>query len=202
MIKKLNSQIKSPKLPVGNYIVMILTCVVFIVQFTLDYRQQYLTGLILEKVTFSAILGHMWLHADILHFLCNLVFLWIFGHAVCLKIGNTNYPLAYIFVGFVSAVAHILYDGRPAIGASGAIFGILGMHLVLFFRYFSFAGPWIILIWFTTNLAMGITGYYPTAYFSHIGGFFAGIILAFFLVLFRAVEFDEKDETMLSLFPS
>jgi len=184
--------------PAGNYIVMVLATVTFAIQFTYDYNQQYLTGLILEKWSFSAMLGHMWLHASLLHIICNLIVLWVFGRQVSLKIGSI-YPLVYVILGLIAAAAHMLYDGRPAIGASGAIMGILGVHLILCFRQFSPAGPWIILIWFLLNLTIGVTGYLPTAYLAHVGGFFGGIILAGVLVLLRMAECKDADEELLRI---
>lgn len=99
-----------------------------------------------------------------------------------------NYPLAYLFVGVISAVVHIIYDGRPAIGASGAVMGILGMYVVLCFGRFGWLGPWLILVWFLLNLTGGVAGSLPVAFLAHIGGFLGGVALAGILMLFRIVE--------------
>ena len=199
MRTSINDDISVGKMPIGNYIVIVLAVITFAVQFTYDCKQQYLSGLILTSWSASALASHMWLHASILHILCNMVFLWVFGRDVCLKIGNAYYPIVYFILGIFSGIAHIFYDGRPAIGASGAIFGILGMYLVLCFRHFSGAGPWIILIWFLLNLAGGVTSYLPMAYYSHLGGFLAGIILASFLVWLNAVDQGDADEDLVHL---
>ena len=57
-----NYNLKIDKLPIGNYIVMLLMSVVFAVQFLGDPHQIYLTGLILKNASFKALLGHFWLH--------------------------------------------------------------------------------------------------------------------------------------------
>ena len=199
MRTSINDDISVGRMPIGNYIVIVLAVITFAVQFTYDYKQQYLSGLILKSWSASALASHMWLHASVLHIFCNIVFLWVFGRDVCLKIGNAYYPIVYFILGLFSGIVHIFYDGRPAIGASGAIFGILGMYLVLCFRHFSSAGPWIILIWFLLNLAGGVTGYLPTAYYSHLGGFLAGIILASFLVWLNVAERNDADEALVHL---
>lgn len=178
-------------MPLGNYIIILLASVTFLLQFTFDYNQEYLTGLILQDWSFTAIIGHMWLHTGLIHIISNIVILWIFGRHVCRKMGNANYILAYIAVGLASAMIHIIYDGRPAIGASGAIMGILGMHVVLCFKRFSMAGPWIVLVWYLLNVTVGILKSTPTAYLAHAGGFVSGIILASSLVILNIVEQEE-----------
>jgi membrane associated rhomboid family serine protease len=198
----LKKNISAHDIPFGNYIVILLACITFALQFLYDYKAEYLTGLVLENWTIKAFFGHMWLHGNLLHIISNLVFLWVFGRHVCRRIGNANYPLAYIFVGLAGALAHMLYDGRPAIGASGAIMGILGMHLVICFKHFSPAGPWIILVWFLLNLMIGATNYFPNAdiaYMAHIGGFFAGIVLANLMVMLDIAENNDCDPALIRL---
>lgn len=178
---------------------MVLATVTFAIQFTYDCRQQYLNNLILDHWTFGAIIGHMWLHASIFHIVCNLIFLWVFGRQVCMKIGNANYPFAYLIVGVGAGIVHMIYDGRPSIGASGAIMGILGMHLVFCFRQFSLAGPWIILVWFLLNLSVGILSLFPTAYLAHVGGFFTGLLLANAMIVLEMVNCNDIDIGLLHI---
>ena len=187
------------KLPAGNYIVMMLATVTFAIQMTCDPKQQYLNGLVLERLSFSAVLGYMWLHMSGTHIVGNLITLWIFGRYVSLKMGNVSYLLSYLCLGIAAAVVHVFYDGRPAIGASGAIMGILGMHVVLCFRRLGVLGPWLILVWFLLNLAAGIAGGYPTTYMAHVGGFVAGIILASVLILFDIAKCDDTGQSLLQI---
>ena len=187
------------KLPVGNYIVMMLATITFAIQMLGDPRQQCLNGLILERLSFSSVLGHMWLHMSGVHIVGNLITLWIFGRHVSLKIGHANYLLAYFCLGAIAAAVHFFYDGRPTIGASGAIMGVLGMHVVICFRHFGVLGPWLILTWFLLNLTAGIIGNYPTTYVAHVGGFVAGIILANALIIFNVAKCDEADQALVRL---
>lgn len=175
-------------MPIGNYLMMLLMTVTLALQFLYDGGQQYLNSLVLDSWSFKAIFSYMWLHTSIMHAAWNLIALWIFGRYVCLRLGNVNYPFAYMFVGIASAVVHIIYDGRPAIGASGAVLGILGMCVVLCFERFSWLGPWLILVWFLLNLTEGVTSASPVAFMAHIGGFLGGVALAGILVLFKIVE--------------
>ena len=139
---RLNKNISMPNVPIGNYLIMLTLVITFALQFLFDGGSQYLNGLILNHWSLTSIFCYMWLHANFVHVISNLIALWIFGRYVCLLIGNANYPLAYLFTGIVSAVAHIIYDGRPAIGASGAVMGILGMYVVLCYGNFGRSGPY------------------------------------------------------------
>jgi membrane associated rhomboid family serine protease len=177
----------------GNYAVMLLTTGAFAVQMLLDPGAQYLSGLVLEKWSLCGLLGHMWLHLTAVHLLGNLVTLWIFGHYVCPKLGDVTYVLAYVAGGVLAGMVHLACDGRPVIGASGAIMGVLGMYVVLCFRQFSPLGPWLILAWFLATLGMGIAGGFPASYTAHVGGFLGGMALAVGLIILHRVEVDAAD---------
>jgi len=181
-------------MPLGNYIIMLVASIFFMIQFNFDPDQRYLGGLILEGWSLPAMAGYLWLHTGVVHIISNLVTLWIFGRHVCRRMGTLNYIIAYLFAGFTSAIFHIMLDGRPAIGASGAIMGILGLHVVLCFNRFGALGPWLVLAWYLANLIAGLLEATPTAHMAHIGGFFGGILLAGLLVLFKVVEPEKKPE--------
>ncbi|MHC4509890.1 MAG: rhomboid family intramembrane serine protease [Planctomycetota bacterium] len=185
--------------PAGNYIVMLLATVTFAIQMTGDPKQEYLNGLVLDHASFLALFGHMWLHMSAAHIAGNLLTLWIVGRHVTLKVGNANFPLVYVVLGLAAAAVHVLYDGRPTIGASGAIMGVLGMHVVLCFRRFSAVGPWLVLTWFFLNLTAALIGGYPTTYVAHLGGFVAGILMASVLLVLKVAECDETDQTLVQL---
>jgi len=187
------------ELPAGNYIVMMLATVTFAIQMIGDPKQQYLNGFILKHLTFSSMFGYMWLHMSMTHIVGNLITLWIFGRHVSLKISDASYVLSYISLGIASAAVHVYYDGRPTIGASGAIMGVLGMHVVLCFRQFGVLGPWLILIWFLLNLTAGIIGGYPTTYMAHAGGFLSGMILASLLLIFKVAKCDDTGQSLLRI---
>lgn len=187
------------ELPAGNYIVMMLVTVTFAIQMLGDPKQQYLNGFILKHLTFTSIFGYMWLHMSMVHIAGNLITLWIFGRKVSLKISDASYVLYFIVLGVAAAAVHVCYDGRPTIGASGAIMGVLGMHVVLCFRQFGILGPWLILLWFLLNLAAGIIGNCPTTYMAHAGGFLAGMFLATLLIVFKVAECDDAGQSLLRI---
>jgi len=188
--------------PFSNYAIMLFTTCAYAIQMLLDPGAQYLRGLVLENSSISGLLGHIWLHMTMVHLVGNLVALWIFGRYVCPRLGNATYALAYVAAGAAAGLVHLAYDGRPVIGASGAIMGVLGMHVVICYRQFSRLGPWLILAWFLTTLVAGIAGDSPAAYMSHIGGFLAGMALAVCLIIFRLVEVDSADPGLVALLRS
>ncbi|MBN2594462.1 MAG: rhomboid family intramembrane serine protease [Sedimentisphaerales bacterium] len=195
----LRRDVHAQKFPGGNYIVMMLATVTFAIQMLGDPGQQYLNGFVLKHSTFSSMFGYMWLHMSMVHIVGNLITLWIFGRMVSLKISDASYVLSFILLGIGAASVHLYYDGRPTIGASGAIMGVLGMYVVLCFRQFGVLGPWLILIWFLLNLAAGIIGSYPTTYMAHAGGFLTGMFLATLLVIFKVAECDDTGLSLLRI---
>lgn len=191
--------VDAQELPAGNYIVMMLATVTFAIQMIGDPKQQYLNDYILKQLTFSSMFGYMWLHMSMVHIVGNLITLWIFGRHVSLKMSDGSYVLSYFLIGIAASAVHVYFDGRPTIGASGAIMGVLGMHVVLCFRQFGVLGPWLILIWFLLNLTAGIIGDYPTTYMAHAGGFLAGMILASLLIILKVAKCDDTGQSLLRI---
>lgn len=161
----------------------------------------------------KGLLGHMWLHADIFHLIGNLIFLWLFGNAVCSKIGNIFYLPVYVVLGLAAAVVHLIFVGGPMLGASGAINGIVGMYLVLFpensiscfvwlfFRpiTFSVSGYWMILLWFAFDVWGAMKGGGGVAYFAHIGGFAAGFGLAILMLKMKWLVMERDEKSLLQM---
>ena len=151
---------------------------------------------------YGNLISYQYLHGSWMHILGNMLFLWVFGDNVEDKLGKLRYFIFYTVCGIVAALIQVLVypnSNIPLIGASGAISGVLGAYAVLFPRaqiitlVFIFflvdvvavpAAVWIA-AWFTiqfisamvsaTHLSMG-----GVAWFAHIGGFLAGVILTKF----------------------
>jgi rhomboid family protein len=144
----------------------------------------------------------MFLHGGFLHIAGNMLYLWIFGDNIEDRLGHFRYLIFYLVCGVVAALAHAFANPNstmPAIGASGAIAGVLGGYLILFPRarvttlipIFFFItireipAVFLLLFWFVLQLFSGVGSLgVPAAqdvggvaYFAHIGGFVAGMIL-------------------------
>ncbi|MEZ4667227.1 MAG: rhomboid family intramembrane serine protease [Anaerolineae bacterium] len=142
----------------------------------------------------------MFFHGGWAHIGGNMLYLWIFGDNIEDRLGRILYILFYLFCGFVAGIAQVLIDSSsqvPLIGASGAIAGVLGGYLIMFpgvrvrglilIGYFSrfteIPALYVLGFWFVMQLFNGVAslGAVDTgggvAFFAHVGGFVAGIIL-------------------------
>jgi membrane associated rhomboid family serine protease len=135
----------------------------------------------------------MFMHATWLHLFGNMIYLYVFGDNVEDAFGHGSYFIFYIVSGLAATFTDIISLTNPqdfyigVVGASGAISGVLGAYVVLYpkARILSFPiivpipaviflGFWFALQWLSIffNIAGGV------AYWAHIGGFIAGMILA------------------------
>ncbi|MCH8201722.1 MAG: rhomboid family intramembrane serine protease [Proteobacteria bacterium] len=143
----------------------------------------------------------MFLHGGWLHLGGNMLFLWIFGNNVEDVLGHVKFLIFYILSGVGAGVAQMLVDTQsqiPMVGASGAIAGILAAYMVMFPRakvltlvwlgFFVttvriaaiwFLGIWLGLQWI--NALSTPAGGAGVAWWAHLGGFGAGLILLVFL---------------------
>ncbi len=152
--------------------------------------------------TFAPLITHMFLHGGWLHVIGNMLYLWIFGDNVEDRLGSARYFVFYILCGLVAAIGQSLIVASPLVGASGAIAGVLGAYLVMFpgarVRTLVFLGIFITIIqlpaviviglWILLQVLSGLSelrvvGHPATeqvAYFAHIFGFIAGVVLLLF----------------------
>src|SRR5262245_4334585 len=141
----------------------------------------------------------MFLHAGWLHIASNILFLWIFGDNVEDAFGHVLYLIFYFVCGIVASLAQVLVSPGstvPGVGASGAIAGVLAGYIVLFgsrpvrvlmgqvlttVPSYVMIGRWIVTQIISGFGSLGNTENGGVAYFAHIGGFVAGLVLTFLL---------------------
>ncbi len=142
----------------------------------------------------------MFLHGGWLHLGGNMLYLWIFGDNVEDRLGRIRYLGFYLVCGIAASVIHIMIDPTsevPTIGASGAISGVLAGYLLLFpkarvvtvipiFLFLQVAelpalivlGFWFVMQFFYGVLSLGVdSSAGGVAWWAHIGGFLAGLVL-------------------------
>lgn len=157
------------------------------------------------------IVTSMFIHGGWMHIIGNMVFLWVFGDNVEDAMGHVGYAVFYLLVGIAAGAAQVAVDVHatvPAVGASGAIAGVMAAYLVLFpgasigtLLLFPlpiiFPVPAIVLIglWFLLQVFSGaatighsLAGS-DVAWFAHIGGFVAGLLLVW---VFRRPRYRQR----------
>jgi len=146
--------------------------------------------------TFSPLLTSTFLHGGWLHLIGNMWFLWVFGDNVEDQFGHVRYLVFYLLCGVGAGLVHTLFNLHstvPAVGASGAISGVLGAYLVMFPGRRVLTVVWVVFFIFTVELpAFILLGYWfvlqalsglgslgmkaagGVAWWAHIGGFLLG----------------------------
>jgi len=198
--------------PIINYALIAANVAVFLYQITLPpnaYKAflmanamiplripQFLAGYVGFKMAFYPMFTSMFLHGGLMHLLGNMLFLYIFGDNVEDYFGHLLYLLFYLVCGIGSGLIHSLFNltsSLPALGASGAISGVMGAYAVLFPRarvlmlFFVFLVPvpayFVLGYWFLLQFLSGIGEFGAAAsggvaWWAHIGGFLMGMVVA------------------------
>lgn len=188
--------------PVVTVLLIVVNILVFLHQMSLDpYSLNHFIAtysLRPRYFHFSNVVTSMFLHASLLHVAGNMLFLWVFGDNVEDILGHGKFLLFYLLCGIVAGFAQTASDPLsrvPMLGASGAIAGVMGAYLVkfprsrvemiffmLFFFRFDLPAWFMLAYWFVLQLSGGFgsiaeSSQGGTAFFAHIGGFVAGIVL-------------------------
>jgi membrane associated rhomboid family serine protease len=198
--------------PYINYLLVAINMVIFLYGITLPHRVQnalamtygtipvrfehLLAGGGQAEATLITLFTSMFLHGGLAHLLGNMLFLWIFGDNVEEFFGHAGYLVFYLFCGVTSGVTHILFNlhsAVPAVGASGAISGVMGAYIFLFphsriltlvliflvpLPAFLILGYWFLLQFAAGVSSFGIAATGGVAWWAHIGGFLTGLSIA------------------------
>jgi membrane associated rhomboid family serine protease len=197
--------------PIINNALIVVNILVFLYQYTLPPHtlQLFMTTYATVPARFPAWLAgnapfqaavvplftSMFLHSGPLHIAGNMLFLWIFGDNVEDFYGHFTYLFFYLLCGVGSGLLHVVFNmssAVPALGASGAISGVMGAYLILYPRsqiltlVFIFLVPIpaviILGIWFVMQFlsAFGSLGSVTSggvAWWAHVGGFLMGMAI-------------------------
>jgi membrane associated rhomboid family serine protease len=191
--------------PVITVLIIALNAFVFLHEVSLDeYSRNYFIahyGLVPARFHFSAIFTSMFLHGGWMHVIGNMWFLWIFGDNVEDAFGHFKYLVFYLLCGIAAAFTQVAFSAGsrvPMVGASGAIAGVMGAYLIkypksrivtlvfifIFITTIEVPAGLMLAYWFFIQFFSGVgtIGYSHvsqggTAFFAHVGGFVAGMIL-------------------------
>jgi membrane associated rhomboid family serine protease len=207
--------------PVVTWLLIATNCLVFLLQnslspadleeFLRDFAlipARYTAGFVDGDVSVADLFPFftmMFLHGGWLHLILNMWTLWLFGPTVEDRLGHGRYLAFYLACGLAASIAHVVFNPTsivPALGASGAIAGVLGCYLrlfpmarvvvvvpiifiPLFFEVYAFVfvGLWFLVQIFqgTVELLLSTSGG-GVAWWAHVGGFVAGLTLGPLLV--------------------
>lgn len=218
----LRDTIPTREFPLATWLIIILNSAVFFIEISLPEKTLtalfYHFGVVparysdplwavshgLTQGNYLPFLTNMFLHGGWIHFISNMWTLYLFGDNVEDRMGHVRFFVFYILSGFAASLTHYFFNMNstvPAIGASGAIAGVMGAYFVLFphsrvitfipilfIPYFIEIPAFVYLwVWFVSQLFSGTFSLLAPetgggiAWWAHIGGFVAGILmLAFF----------------------
>ena len=160
---------------------------------------------------YLTLVSSIFMHGGWMHLLGNMLFLYVFGDNVEATFGSVIYLAFYLVTGVLASLAHVFTNTSsiiPSLGASGAISGVLAGYLVLFpknrvrvlvlmrFIPFTYTVPAMVMIglWALFQFINGFASMTPSeetsgvAWFAHIGGFVAGLVLTFLMKPFIREE--------------
>ncbi|MDZ7724386.1 MAG: rhomboid family intramembrane serine protease [candidate division KSB1 bacterium] len=191
--------------PFVTYALIIINVIIFLNQLTLDSRAYqefvYTYGAVplqlIHGQNLHSIFTSMFLHGGFGHLLGNMLFLWIFADNIEYLTGHGRFIVFYILCGLAAFLTHFIMAPTsqvPMIGASGAISGVLGAYAIRFPRarvhvlwifFFIISvdripAAIVLGLWFLLQIlsAMGASASSAgVAWYAHIGGFVAGILL-------------------------
>lgn len=162
-------------------------------------------GVRFDPLQLTRLLTNTFLHGGVLHLVVNMWTLWLFGRPLQQRLGGLRFLVFYLACGAVASLAHLIFNidsPVPALGASGAIAGVLGaftlLHpraritfftlVIIFPLFFPLPAFLYAALWFGFQLLRGTVelstpGVAPgIAWWAHIGGFAAGVVFAFLFV--------------------
>ncbi|MBD3254889.1 MAG: rhomboid family intramembrane serine protease [Candidatus Lokiarchaeota archaeon] len=200
-------EIKNDRIPfLKQYVstaIIVINVIVHIIQYfdptgyMFIYEAGFIPGEFFAGKKIWTLFTSMFMHANFVHILMNLWFFFVVADNCEHAMGHILFLVTYLVSGICASLLHglialidpILLD-IPAIGASGAIFGVIAVYgilfpnnrLILLSRVATrISAKYFIIIYFITELIYGfLSMYYPsgTAHFAHIGGFISGAIFA------------------------
>lgn len=194
--------------PLVTYALVLLNVLIFLLE--LSAGEEFVTQWAFVPGRFSVspaadvptIFSAMFMHGGWMHLFGNMLYLWIFGNNVEDRFGHGRFLVFYLLSGVLATFAQYAVNPGsmiPNVGASGAIAGVLGAYLLLFPRqkvqvaigYAVVPMPALFVIgfWIVLQLFSGVGSIAATddtsgggiAYMAHVGGFFAGLALAFIM---------------------
>ncbi len=218
LILPIRTESPARDMPTANYVLIAVNMLLFLLfepqlvaPALVAFRDRHL---VFDSVApeFHQFLTYQFMHADGMHVLGNLLFLWVFGNGVNAKMGNVPYVLFYLAGGVFAAWGFTMMQDGPSqlVGASGAIAAVTTAYLALFprcrvtvlvwFFFFIHFFHWPamlliglkVIVW-DNIVAPSIGGASNIAYYAHLAGYLFGFVGAVAMLVVHAVPRDQFD---------
>ena len=193
---KMNEDVFSPKKPVITYALIIINVIVFILSmFNDSILQMFAVNrfYIVELGQYYRLFTGIFLHASILHILFNMYALYVIGMQLESFLGKWKYLIVYLFSGLGGSMLSIFFDNGFSVGASGAIFGLMGALLYFGYHYRVYLDSVVksqIIPLIVINLLIGFTST-GIDNWAHIGGLVGGILATMAVgVKYKSTKFE------------
>ena len=199
------------KAPVINYALIFLNILIFALGQVTGHphssESEFFQGYLLHPTAprLHQFITYAFLHADWMHVISNMLFLYIFGNNVNDRLGNRGYFLFYFAGAVFAGVGHAYWSDMPVLGASGAVAAVTGAYMVLFplakvhvFYWLIFIGTLDVSAWIFIGAKLIIIDNFlartpGVAYDAHVAGYMFGILSTMLLLhynLLPASQFD------------
>ncbi|MDD6224557.1 MAG: rhomboid family intramembrane serine protease [bacterium] len=187
------------KKPVITSILVIINILVYVIPMLLGEYNNVINDFcvyapLIRLGEYYRLLTGTFLHADLIHLLFNCYALWIIGSQLESFMGKSKYLIIYLASGLIGSLTSITFSQNPSVGASGAIFGLLGSMLYFGYHYRVYLGNVLksqIIPLIIFNLLIGVmtTG---IDNFAHIGGLIGGILITIAIgVKYKSTTFEK-----------
>ena len=218
MLVPYNVDVPMERIPWANWVLIGVTTIVSLAVTTSEPDSLVRTLVLFRGSGFqlTQLPGHLLVHGGFLHLLGNMVFLFCFGNAINAKLGHATFLAFYFAVGMLAGVAWLVGgSGYAAVGASGAIMGVVGAFLVLypknevsvFYLWFGFGDTFevsscsLIACYLVFDVA-GVMFFQDggVAYIAHVVGALVGIAVAVALLWTGRIESTRYERNLLQVF--
>ena len=193
---KMNEDVFSPKKPVITYALIIINIIIFILSmFNDNILQMFAVNrfYIADLGEYYRLFTGMFLHAGVLHILFNMYALYIIGMQLEGFLGRWKFLIVYLLSGLGGSMLSIFFDNGFSVGASGAIFGLMGALLYFGYHYRVYLDSVVksqIIPLIIINLLIGFTST-GIDNWAHIGGLVGGILVTMAVgVKYKSTKFE------------
>ena len=202
-------EIFKPKIPFITYALITINVVIFVIMYVLNYRSLFINsyavnrGMIIDEFEYYRLFTGAFLHADVFHLMFNMYALYIIGKQLETMLGRWKYTIIYFFSLLAGSLLSIVLNDAQSIGASGAIFGLMGSLLYFGYYYRVYLGQIAktqILPIVIVNLVIGFLPGQNIDNFAHIGGLFGGFTSTMALgIKYKSNKFERVNGVIVSI---